>query len=263
MATITTNTTAAAVSPVSFADALTAQGKGTAAKDLFARAYEWGNKQTIPMEALQNVWPASPIATDKVTSYLDSVYFIQYCALQYWEDANTPAKAETWRKKGMDAWGTILEMIGCDFKRDVRDWLYLVSRATLDGKASKESTSKVVKPTSKAAYRKRVEMLAGMALAGFAFTNPLETLEKIEQTRKAKADAKAAKDANKKAKEEKPATVAPAEEEKPATTKARDKQPATNRPNRKKKPVTPPTSEATPANEPKPTDTIPADNTAA
>lgn len=208
--------------PVSFADALTAQGKDTTPNALFSLAYAWGSKQAIPEKALRNVWPDSSIADDRVASYLDDVYFIQYCALQYWENADSHAIAEEWRTKGMNTWGKILSMVDSPFKRYNTDWLYIVSRATIDGKQDKESTNKVIKPASRNAFRKRVEMLVGMALNGFVFTNPLESLEAVQQTRAKKAEEAAAKETKKAEKEaEKAAKQTAAKKEAPAPKKAK------------------------------------------
>lgn len=243
------NTSTNNVAPVSYTDALLAQGKGTTAKAMFTMAYEWGSRQAVPEKALRVIWPESALADDKVTTYLDSVYFVQYCALQYWQEAGNHATAEEWRTKGMDEWAKILQSVGCDFKRDNSDWIYLVSRATIDGKQDKESTCKVIKPKSKNAFRKCAEMLVGMAINGFVFTNPLESLESIAKTRaekkkaaedkkaekakaKAHADAKKAVDAAKKkadaapkAKDAaKPSQPAKKATEKPAAVKPLDKQ---------------------------------------
>ena len=209
------------VVPVSFTDALLAQGK-TSAKTIFSCAYEWGNQKAIPENALRNVWPESSIVDDKLETYLDTVYFVQYCALQYWEKAANHEEAEEWRTKCMDAWGRILDMIGCEFKRFHTDFIYIVSRATIDGKADKESINKVIKPMSKTAFRKRIEMLAGMALKGFVFVNPLESLENIVTTRTAKAEKAAEKAVKQAAKDEAQAKKAD-EKKQPAQEKKNKK----------------------------------------
>ena len=59
---------------------------------------------------------------------------------------------------------------------------------------------KVIKPTGKNAFRRRVEMLIGMAIKGYVFVNPLESLDEVVATRAAKAqktEEKAAKQADK------------------------------------------------------------------
>lgn len=193
----TTTTTTATVAPISFEQALTSQATGTTAREMFALAYKWGNAKPIPETALKKVWPESPIANDVVTSYTNSIYFLQYCALKYWEHAANHKAAEEWRSKGMNEWGKILDLIDCGYNRDSADWLYLVARATVDGKANKESATKVIKPVKEGPYRRRVEMLAGMALAGFAFVSNRETLESVEQTRILKGKEKEAREAKK------------------------------------------------------------------
>ena len=216
----TNTTTTAKVVPVSFIDALMNQGKGTTAKDIFARAYEWGSKQAIPMEALRIIWPESSIVDDKAQTYLDTVYHVQFCALNYWENADNHGIAEDWRGKGMDAWGKVLDMAGCEHKRHNTDWVYIVSRATIDGKKDKESVQKIVKPASKNAFRKRVEMLIGMAIHGFIFTNPLESLEAVTATRAEKVKKAAEKAERQAAKAEATAKKAQPTAEKASTAKA-------------------------------------------
>ena len=217
---IANNAQVAQVKPVSFEEALQAQGKVTAA-ELFTSAYARGNQKAIPESALRNVWPESPIVADKVESYLDNVYYVQYCALQYWQYADNGSVAEEWRTKGMNTWAAILNVAGSDYKRNNTDWIYIVSRATIDGKESKDTTKRVVKPMSKTAFRRRIEMLIGLAINGFVFVNTNATIETIQQTRalnaqkaKEREEKRIAKEAEKEAKKQ--AQDAPAASEAPA-----------------------------------------------
>ena len=155
----TNNGTNAKIVPVTFKDALLSLKKGTTAKELFTFAYDWGSLSAIPADALRIVWPDSSIVDDKVTKYLDTVYHVQYCALKYWEDASNPKQAEEWRTKVMDAWGAILEMAGCQNKRDNTDFLFIIARAATVGKAEKGAAHKVIKATTKATFRKFLEFL--------------------------------------------------------------------------------------------------------
>ena len=166
---------------------------------------------------------------------------VQYCALNYWENADNHKIAEDWRTKGMDAWGRILEMAGCDHKRHNTDWVYIVSRATIDGKKDKESLQKIIKPASKNAFRKRLEMLIGMAIHGFIFTNPLESLEAVTATRAEKAKKVEEKAARQAAKAEATPNVQPA-----AKKASADKGPKTTQ-TAKKTPSKPRVTRKTPA----------------
>ena len=122
---------------VSFDEALQSLGKVTPAQ-LFAHAYKNGNDKAIPETILQKVWEDSPIVANKLESYKTNVYFIQYCVSKHWECLNTDKEAaEKWRNDAMDAWGTILTLVGSEYFRYPTDWLYFIVSSMGFGKESK------------------------------------------------------------------------------------------------------------------------------
>ena len=159
-------------------------------KELFANAYANGNTKVIPDTALRKIWPAASVVSneqhdDQLIKYLANVNFLHHYALKAWETANDKTASAEWETKGMTTFGAILDMVQCDYRRARSDWLYLTSRATIDAKESKENVHKVIKHVAPNAFRKRVEMLIGMAISGFVFAAP-QSQGEVTMSRKLK-----------------------------------------------------------------------------